>query len=86
MLYFYGNEVDVIPRTLQHYCKALTGCSKEGILRLYALTGGKTAAVYDLDANASYDDNLRYLLSRHSAYSKYMPCLMRECFRTPESY
>ena len=86
MLYFYGNEVDVIPRTLQHYCKALTECSKEGILHLYALTGGKTAAVYDLDANASYDDNLRYLLSRHSAFSKYMPCLMRECFRTPESY
>lgn len=86
MLSFSGNEVDVIPRTLQHYCKAFTGWEKEDILRLYALTGGKPAVEYDLDASCSYADNLRYLLSRHSAYSSYLPSLLKECFRAPESY
>ncbi len=86
MLSFYGNEIDVIPRTLQHYCKAFPGWDKEDILRLYAVTGGKPAVVCDLDASGSFADNLRYLLSGHSAYSKYLPYLLKVCFRTPESY
>ena len=82
----WREEVFILPRTLADFCKALPGHSRQDIARLYAVTGGVLPAMKELDGNICFEENLLRLLQHDSSFSQYVPTLLREAFRTPESY
>ena len=71
--------------TIADFCENLSG-NRADIMRLHALTGGIPAVAKELDAEKSFEENVRQLLSYDSAFSAYLPERMRLFFRTPESY
>lgn len=66
--------------------KSLTRYEKKDVVRLFGLTEGIPAVAKELDPNKSDEENLRTLLAFDSAFSTYLPQLLRETFRAPESY
>ena len=56
------------------------------MMRLHALTGGIPAVAKELDAEKSFEENVRQLLTFDSAFSTYLPERMRIYFRAAESY
>lgn len=78
--------VQIRHRTIADFIKAFPNYSRYDTLRLYALTGGLLAVAKELDAGAAYEDNVRILLKYDSAFSRHLPELLRESFRSPESY
>jgi AAA+ ATPase superfamily predicted ATPase len=50
------------------------------------MTAGFPAVAKELDPERSYEENLRILLAYDSGFSTYLPQLVRESFRSPESY
>ena len=73
-------------RTLAEYCKLFSAYEKKDIVRLFGLTEGIPAVAKELDPNKSYEENLRTLLAFDSAFSTYLPQMLRQSFRAPESY
>lgn len=82
----WKNVFPVRYRTLAEYCKLFSVYEKKDIVRLFGLTEGIPAVAKELDPNKSYEENLRTLLAYDSAFSTYLPKLLRETFRAPESY
>ncbi len=84
-----GIEDGIFPmryRTLAEYCKLFSAYDKKDIVRLFGLTEGIPAIAKELDTKKSYEENLKTLLAYDSAFSTYLPKLLCETFRTPESY
>ena len=71
--------------SISDFCEDLSG-SRADIMRLHALTGGIPAVAKELDAEKSFEENVRQLLAYDSAFSSYLPERMRLYFRAPESY
>lgn len=82
----YESIFSVRYRTLAEYCKLFAAYEKKDIVRLFGLTEGIPAVAKELDTEKNYEENLRTLLAFDSAFSTYLPQLLRETFRTPESY
>ena len=73
-------------RMLSDLCKLFPDYAKPDIVRLYSMTGGISTILNELDADRSFEDNLRTLLRFDSAFTRYLPEWLRRYFRTPESY
>ncbi len=73
-------------RTLPDLCKLFPKYAKQDIVRLYSMTGGISTILKELNADSSFEDNLRTLFRFDSAFTRYLPEWLREYFRTPESY
>ena len=82
----WRNVFPVRYRTLAEYCKLFSAYEKKDIVRLFGLTEGIPAVAKELDPKKSYEENLRTLLAFDSAFSTYLPQLLRQTFRAPESY
>lgn len=82
----YEFQIPISYFSVADFLENLPSLSRPDIVRLYALTGGFPAVVKDLDAQRSFEDNVRQLLAYDSAFSTYLPERMRRCFRSPESY
>lgn len=82
----WDNVFPVRYRTLAEYCNLFSAYEKKDVVRLFGLTEGIPAVAKELDPNKSYEENLRTLLAFDSAFSTYLPQLLRETFRAPESY
>ena len=72
--------------SISDFCDNLSLYSRADVMRLHALTGGIPAVAKELDAEKSFEENVRQLLSYDSAFSLYLPERMRIYFRAPESY
>ena len=72
--------------TIADFCENLSMYSRADVMRLHALTGGIPAVAKELDAQRSFEENVRQILSYDSAFSTYLPERMRLFFRAPESY
>jgi len=55
-------------------------------LRLYSITGGRTGLVSQYDEELSFNENLKVFCKRDSRFSRYGSDILREQFRSPESY
>lgn len=73
-------------RSLAEYCKLFSNYEKKDIVRLFGLTEGIPAVAKELDTGKSYEENLRTLFAYDSAFSTYLPKLLGETFRAPNSY
>lgn len=73
-------------RSLAEYCKLFSSYEKKDIVRLFGLTEGIPAVAKELETDKSYEENLRTLLAYDSAFSTYLPKLLCETFRAPDSY
>ena len=73
-------------RSLAEYCKLFSNYEKKDIVRLFGLTEGIPAVAKELDTDKSYEENLRTLFAYDSAFSTYLPKLLGETFRAPDSY
>lgn len=82
----YEFQIPIFNFSVADFMENLPSLSRPDIVRLYALTGGFPAMVKDLDAQRSFEDNVRQLLAYDSAFSTYLPQRMRAYFRSPESY
>lgn len=56
------------------------------VARLCAVTGGLSALLNDYDETRSFSDNLNDWISTDSMLYRLMPQMLREQYRTPESY
>ena len=79
-------EGNIMPRSIVDYIKVLPDLNKSDIVRLHGLTGGIPAVAREMDADKSYEDNLRILLRHGSAFSNLLPEILTRLFRSPESY
>lgn len=73
-------------RSLAEYYKLFSNYEKKDIVRLFGLTEGIPAVAKELDTGNSYEENLRTLFAYDSAFSTYLPKLLGETFRAPDSY
>ena len=78
--------ITILPRTVADFCKALPNYSMQDIARLYAVTGGVLTAMKETESELSFEENLERLLRYDSSFTQYVPMLLRESFRAPESY
>ena len=84
---YFGRKTGYIePRSVADFLNTFTALNKADVIRLYSLTGGIPAVAKEMDADLSYEDNLRILLSFDSAFSKTLPDILEKTFRSPESY
>ena len=86
---YYGPNtirIGVRYRTLGEYFKILPTYSRKDILRLFTLTDGILPILYELDESEPLESNVRRLLRYDSAFSTFLPELLSESFRSPESY
>ena len=79
-------RIGVKYRTLGDYFKVLPTYSRKDILRLFTLTDGILPILYELDGSEPLESNIGRLLRYDSAFSTFLPKLLDESFRSPESY
>ena len=82
----YEFQIPISNFSIADFMENLPSLSRPDVVRLYALTGGFPAVVKDLNAQRSFEENVRQLLAYDSVFSTYLPERMREYFRSPESY
>ena len=80
------HAVRIWHRSIAEFIKLFPNYDINDAVRLHALTGGMMAVAKELDENTTYEENVRILLDPDSAFSKVLPAMLNECFRTPGSY
>lgn len=80
------NPGHIMPRSLAEFFRVIPALDKADIVRLHGLTGGIPAIAKELDTTLSYEDNLKRLLGHGSAFSDFLPAVLTELFRSPDSY
>ena len=84
--YLGQRHVRIGYRTLADYISCLENMSRQDVLRLWALTGGIPAIAKEIDPSLSYDENISRLMEYDSAFTNYLPQMLSEHFRFPDSY
>ena len=73
-------------RSIADIAKAFPEISNKDVLRLYTLSGGIPAILDLYDAEKSFEDNLSDWLRYDSKYFTFFTELLKDEFRTPETY
>ena len=79
-------QINIKYRTIADIKKAFPKLSNRDILRLYAITGGIPALLSAYNEEKTFKENLNTWLSYDSVFYRFLPELLRESFRTPETY
>ena len=83
---FRKESVEILPRAIWHFAKALPDAEAADAARLWAITGGLPAACKEVDAALSLEENLRRMLHFDSSLVTFFPSLLHRSIRAPESY
>ncbi len=73
-------------RTIANIKKSFPTLSNKDVLRLYAVSGGIPSLLGEYNTNLSFEENLKSWLSYDSVFYRFLPELMKEHFRAPETY
>ena len=73
-------------RTIANIKKSFPTLSNKDVLRLYAVSGGIPSLLGEYNTNLSFEENLKSWLSYDSVFYRFLPELLRDHFRAPETY